>query len=792
MFTNKNVFVRSIALIVMILMISAVALTACGDKAAQDAAANAQTTANAAKDALAKLDTDVKGLVAAVDAMKADVAKINTTIETINTKIADLEAADEVNEEAIAANAEAIASLKASVATLEAAKATLETKVATLETKVATLEADVATAKTDITALKAAVEAVKADVKANADAIDALEASVGAIGEWVMDLEDWNEATLEVVDALAALADEYITFQNGGECELHDVEYEGEYFYSDTMIAGVAYQYNVAMYAIVRSTSLEDQENVIKAFCDYLNAIPNVYEELLIYIETILEDGKATYPDDRAAVLAGKALYEYIMSDVTLYNKACDEYIVPNPADPEDDDYNVLDWFYDVAIEYAKDWVTKYGVELKADMEYVLAQPITLTLYDKSYNKDVTKPNYDPTWCATDVSYDTWCDMIAMLAPEGFDYDEEVEKIEGFDEVIDAFYAQALADRFDELKAAKVEADAFNAALELKRADIFSPAKMQKNINAATRTAINNEWVAIETWCNTYHIPSSEKDAEAKDDIFVQENYDMINHAGVQEIEDAFEELIKKLKAAFDEFVKAVNAIGKVTPASADAIETAWNAYFACAAFGNIEDLDGILGNEAGSDVTIANYYNKLSAANAAYDEIMALIKNVKDAIKGIEEFNLLSYTENNVTTSYKDGLAAYTAVYDVLVADLEATLSDIVGWCTELVVDYDQDLYADNVIGETDIAKIERCVFVTAHQYDAIVNVLTVYENYTGRTDTKAENSRNQQVEYIASINWNDEPIKDMNGNVVKPAEEVERCGTVAYITAQFEAAIQ
>ena len=107
MFTQtKSNLVRFIALIVMIVMVSAVGLTACADKNAQDAADKAQTSADNAQNAANDAKTKIEELNKTITELKDALAKLE----------AELEAADGEHEAAIAALEEALAKAEGDLA----------------------------------------------------------------------------------------------------------------------------------------------------------------------------------------------------------------------------------------------------------------------------------------------------------------------------------------------------------------------------------------------------------------------------------------------------------------------------------------------------------------------------------------------------------------------------------------------------------------------------------------------------------------------------------------------------
>ena len=175
-------------------------------------------------------------------------------------------------------------------------------------------------------------------------------------------------------------------------------------------------------------------------------------------------------------------------------------------------------------------------------------------------------------------------------------------------------------------------------------------------------------------------------------------------------------------------------------------------------------------------------------AKGHAFDESGACSNCGKKEDKALD---LRSHTdENGVTVSYTDGLVAYSAVYQELIAELKTEVADKDERIRALKEEYYQDIVA--VLGQDVLDALERDRFIVEHQYPAIINVLTVYEAYRqSENDTAALICMTQQVEYILSINWNDPAIPDFNGEPITPEREITRCGNIDYIRALFEAAI-
>lgn len=278
--------------------------------------------------------------------------------------------------------------------------------------------------------------------------------------------------------------------------------------------------------------------------------------------------------------------------------------------------------------------------------------------------------------------------------------------------------------RYAVLEAAKVEADSLNAQIESLSASVAA--------SVATKTAIETLLADIEAWVVAYDIDEA--------------NRPMVNDTA--DLEAAFEAAVEALRAEYEAFKAAVEAIGEVTHESGALLEAANAAYVAVS---NKADADVLLALTTPN--TVGELYGKLCAAQAEYDAIVALISSIRN------EIDRLYDADPNVTHAE---VAALNALVEQLVADFDITVIN-----TE-TVDY--------------VAKL-AVVRLIPSKNDALANIHNIYNEYYAANEA---GSRDVLVRLANSY-----AAQKAHVNGLTSLEEIEACGADAYIRGLFDAAI-
>lgn len=667
MFTmKKSIFAKSIALILVIIMISAFALTACSDKDAQKAADDAKTAADNAQ-------TSADNAIAKAEANAAELAK---KVEELQKAIAALEEKD--------------------------------------GDKIEDLEKDLEQAKKDL-------EAAKKDLAAA-----------------LIDKENWDLMTDVVVDKLVEAYEAYGLF------------YEDYLLYGEDELDEADEIYETAIYQLLRAYSVEKADEIIAALKADLDAIPTIPDSLKAVLDEIAVNG-VEYPADG----------ELLEKAEDLIERAIEAELYSNIISYGDDEENLEETYNNYKAEYIKLMIQSGAKLLKERMDAVLAGDITLAVED-TVNSIVSDANTWAEYVYTDAGATTDEQKTAAL-------NAKIAEIPGFATTIEKF--DGVIARLAVLDNAKAAAEPINAMID---------ALLAAGIKAdpATSAAIKDIEEAIAAWSTTYAIPVDETAAG-----YIKANADLIKNGTFAEIKKVFDERTKAFKAAFEEFINAVNAIGNVTPESGDAIDLAWSKYFKCAALNQIGDLDAILGNDA--DENIAHYYAKLTTADRTYKEIKALIAEIEADIDALIAFEVrYVFTDNTDKAEYDAKVTAIAAAIATIDAKIE-TLTD----------DYNQ---SKSVINAAKLAALDNCRLIPAKDaavkaivaaYEAKLGTVAGDENETvDSKKLKLQISEEQQIKYVLSIKFAD--TFGTEGTVTS-LEEIARCGTAAYIDAQFEAAL-
>lgn len=617
----------------------------------------------------------------------------------------------------------------------------LNKTITELKDALAKLEAELEAADGEHEAAIAALE--EALAKAEGDLADALEELYDA----VLDLEDWNEATAVVVEKLEELKTTVDEF------------FADTYMYYGYVEMESAYEaYYDAMYAILRAPSVDAMDEIIADVAETLEALPTIPEKLDAVLTEVEVNG-VEYPAD--GTLLDEA--EDLIADGSVIAEVYAEIIAYG-----EDEVNLEEKYAELRAEYNELLIQAGGQALKDRMDAVLADDITLDDAEEV--------------ASIETDYAEWEALVGSA-----DLEDKIAEVEGFEDTLEDFFTE-VPDRIAELEAAKVAAEAINTAIAtLEAAGVKA--------DAATREAIEDLEEQIATWGETYNIPT-----DADDEDFVQANYDLVAHDKLATIRSNWEKAIETLKKSFEEFVNAVEAIGTVTPDSGEAINTAWKAYFKCAALNQIYNLDAVLGLD--EDENVAHYYAKLSTANAQYVEILALIEKIETAIEAISDVQVQYVFEDVV--EIVGGVETVTKTAAEVEADYNAAINDLVVAIAAIDADIEtltsDDFYAQDksVLDADALVALEQARIVPAKD-TAVKAILAGYEtavanvqadaNETVETKIiKLDNAKDGQIEYVLGIAYDETFGID---NDVTAVEEIERCGNADYINAMFAAAL-
>ena len=534
-----------------------------------------------------------------------------------------------------------------------------------------------------------------------AEAIAALKDAYIAIGAW-------NDAT-EVVDAaLKEIKDLFDAYSTPLYAD-----------YADDISAA----YDVAWILIVRAIDTDAVDTAKGNYKTYLEELPTpgalVYEALKAIAADV--DGVKCTADVRKALADLRDSIDELMARDPAVEAEIKGYIPEEGADAINLDEKCTEY------QDRYDTLKAAGAAIKADMDVVVAAPLSLTLKAGNATIDAT---YD-AWIAagneaTEVdgfvdskaAYDAKKATIAEYETKGNDLKAEIdawlvanpvvglEHEPAIDELIAKHTAWMTATNndsealIDGLADSKANIDVADARVEtLKNAKIAAigintdiDGIVLVNTGDATKgvkTELESITNQINGWVNTYGLGT---DAELE----YGENYNMVNHEKLAALYAKFDELVGEFMAAFEDFMNAYNAIGdKITLLSRDEIAAAREAY------------------DAWRD----------AAALGTFDY------ELTDGIEPVDYAVAMLQKESEYNLLVEDALAAYEARFDANLTVNTVTIYDVAkvelieSWYAEFgVVDGGEYVFEDGYYLSEDIT-------VTADDYAKVVALRAAFD---------------------------------------------------------------
>ena len=560
---------------------------------------------------------------------------------------------------------------------------------------------DAVNAITDLTAtieeLQKALEALK---KADSDTLAALEDLKNALESADKDNAAADELANDKIDELDAYVDAYdFTFYSPKQLAAED-----ELFYD-------------AWCTIIRAKSEAAMDKAIADYKAALAELPTIDEELTALVEAIKANG-INSPEDDTNVIYAKSLVKIVVDGYAADAVKWGEMHTKLSA--------LITEFNNVIYPtWAKAFI-KVGAEtLTKDMLAINALPTALSI----------KPEADRIQAA----FDEWT-TLANDPEYCTNYDEAVAAVPHFKNAIAEFTYETQT-RLAELVLAKAEIDEkVNNVIVLLAADVKPTAAFKAQVEAL--------YPEIDAWAKKYTI---EDDITGTD--YIEENYKLANKAGVDELLVAFAAKVEATRTEFKKFTAAVDAVGKVTNKSYNAIKAAYTAYEAAKKATGYNGFDEALKVEG--EKTFEEYYNDLYVMNGVYTGIMqheAAIKTLVDTHKGVKFQAISSFATATKQTEYETALAAAVAAIDQIEALVEKLTTPIAngghGQDTEAYPDANtkaaianielvnakytthkevETTYATYIDGETDEVKLEKLLGVKNVLNDLVINSTTV-----------------------------------------------------------------
>ncbi len=500
------------------------------------------------------------------------------------------------------------------------------------ENKLNAAQGDLDSALKTIKELDSALTAAKSDLaSAKGDLADARQRVADLEAKILELVTSWAAATPEVHGAVVEIQAAY------------DEAMKNAYLYADAKALDGLYEAKMdAIYAVIRSTSVDSLQAVVEGFNDAIAEIEKdrFDNTLKAMIEAVKVDG-VTHPEDVAGVEGCEKYLADLTSNTEVYNR-----IVELGLDKEVEELRKL-----------LDADEKADLE-KAFIDAVALIPEYVQLSDKA------------TVEAARAAYDALNSKYPVVAGENADVDEAIKTL------LEA--EQRLLALVDIVAEANKINEAIKSATAVAKAD------------SATRDAIKNIGDRIAAW-----------------ETLVEEadpNWTLIDRAGYEALKTLYNNAVEALKADYDAFKAAVNAIGAVTPDSGAAIDAAWAANTTLTA--NVEFKE-ILGDyAAGYDALL----DTLKKADATYKALNDLIDRIRKAIDALYNADPITVKDTDLTA-------------------LEALI-------TELTVDYAQKLEVINTAEVNYVARLEY-VRLIPHKNAAIKAVEVAYAEYQALVGT-------------------------------------------------------
>ena len=609
-----------------------------------------------------------------------------------------------------------------------------EAGVADTQTKIDELNKTIASLNAALEALEKGLADAEDVAAAQAEVIKALEAAG-------VKLEGWNAATsalLEKLEAYQTILDsfynayadsEVLTLGDVYDLELVDATVEG--FYAQTIVD------------LARATSVEEMDAILAKVQETLDAIPTRLETLYANIEAIEADG-VVY-EEGAAI---KAVYEEFYSlNGNVFAPATEEALGEKEVLAERLAALLLAW---------------RGTVADAFVAEVAALPTFWAIVD--------------TDGAAIESARLALDLLKIA------YEDDVL---GYEEIITREDVAAAIVTLN-----RAETRHFNVKLIKERAEMVNALLNPEFVigaNVESHDYVRGLEAAAEAWANgaidsTTAIVSLAVITDAEDERFNETIYNYVNHEAIAAANAAYEAAVAELRAAFQAFIDAVEAIGEVTLESEAALDAALEAYITCLSGVTAEPaiFDILVDAEEGSGLN--DYYAEYHALRVAYNELVAAEAAKANLIEKINKtlHSLATCTEGEEHVhghvEYRITLEDELKEIDMMIAELAETY----GLDTTAL---DQDMYAYYAEALQAIAEHKLAMAKKA----AIANIEEMAALYTEKYADFAKEIAASVATQTAAVN----SITLADYELDEAIAKVESYGALDFIAAQFEAII-
>ena len=250
-----------------------------------------------ADSALAKADanaTAIETLKTSIAAIEAAIAEIETSVEANAADLADAIADMQAAMELLATKADleaATAALQAAIDT-KAAKEDVDAAIKDLKDAIAATNGDVEAVETALAAVKATAEAALAKAEAVGD-VDALLETIKNVTalctqlgvqvegledaiDGMINIDDWNEATEGVSEAIIELTEAYIAINKN--------------YYDAEELAKIEVAYKLAEVSITRAVNVAALAGAVEEFVETVESLPTVGDKVEAMFDTIEAD----------------------------------------------------------------------------------------------------------------------------------------------------------------------------------------------------------------------------------------------------------------------------------------------------------------------------------------------------------------------------------------------------------------------------------------------------------------------------------------------------------------------
>ena len=652
--------------------------------------------ANAANaQALKDTSDELKGLIDAAvltgsNDLNAAVANLEAKmLEAVDQKLADLKA--EVASNLAAEVADINATLESFNLAVDSAKTLFGDADAALKAELVALidttKADILATgsealnvtKTELVALinsgdqanADALAAVKVDLEGQIAAVNELYNAMNAAGATDAELADLNVALTEAINAVQAAsiqisdwtdATDEIVKDEGGLDKLYALyaKYEAKVnTYAGSDFAKVEALYHDAWVRMVRVANVSDIDVILTAFdeaASLVRTIPDVIYDAILEVAPSVEE--VSYPDDKPGL-------DKVAELIAAAEASGNTYVMDMIRAYGDNQENLIERYESYLEQYNTLLRKSDGTIIKNKMDELVANPLMYSDADAIATMLTLRSDFD-VWFADDRN--------------------ELANVDGFAETYENFVEYEA--RYAALTAAAAEADRLNADVLALIANVE-----ESGATIMNRDALDALNLRVELWKVTYFSTPYEADVASS-------NYEMLDHAKVEELQTLFAEKVDAFKAAAKKFADKVDAIGDVNLLKWDEINEALTEYGILVVSRDLNDFNYLFDETS----TPADYYDKLITIYTEYRNLKA---------EALDAFVTSNTPVAELVVSIYDG------------AKLETALDWFDTYCVkdengEIV--FDNGKYGSGYVLSSDIV-------VDVDYYDYVVNMKSDYD---------------------------------------------------------------